>query len=153
MWREKAYARLFTACIAWPEEQTDNTQCQISEHISEVIWRQLCSLSFKYFLQHAGSACLSYANVIKGCQFASKIHTSFNSFPNFRTAFASVERICFSSVKDKIQVVNIDKIINFREMCKPPWTKQPALWSSGFFITYPFGAAFYSGAPAARRSV
>ena len=61
----------------------DNVQGQISEHIFKVKLRQLCLLSFKYFLQHAGisresagSAILSYVNHVKVCQLASKISTS-----------------------------------------------------------------------------
>ena len=67
---------------------TDNVQGQISEHIFKVKWRVLCLLSFKYFLQYASSASLSYVNHVKVFQLASKISTSFNS------DFASVESIC-----------------------------------------------------------
>ena len=44
---------------------TDNVQGQISQHIFKAKLRLLCLLSFKYFLQQAGSASPSYVNTSK----------------------------------------------------------------------------------------
>ena len=57
-----------------------NIQGKISEHFFKVKWRLLCLLSFKYFSQHAGSASLSYVNLVKVCQLAFTIPTSFTIF-------------------------------------------------------------------------
>ena len=95
---------------------TDNVQGQISEHIFKVKWRVLCLLSFKYFLQYASSASLSYVNHVKVFQLASKISTSFNS------DFASVESIC---LRKKYTILRWKKII--------PWkTKARYNWGQGY---------------------
>ena len=46
----------------------------------KVKWRLLCLLSLKYFSQHAGSARLSYVNLVIVCQLAFTIPTSYTIF-------------------------------------------------------------------------
>ena len=85
---------------------TDTVQGQISEHIFKAKLRLLCLLSFKYFSQQAGSASPSYVNTSKFVNWLPKSRHSIFSFPEFRTDFASVKRICLGkkyniSVKGK----------------------------------------------------
>ena len=72
---------------------TDNVQGQISEHIFKAKLRLLCLLSFKYFSQQAGSASPSYVNT-QSFSIGFQNRVIQYTFPEFRTDFASVKRIC-----------------------------------------------------------
>ena len=97
---------------------TDNVHKQISKHILKSIGG--CCVYCPMFF----STCMICQSVIcqsgQGCQLASKILSSFNSFWDSRTVFTTVERIFFgksvifhckekrlNSVKGKIQVVDM----------------------------------------------
>ena len=84
---------------------TDNVQGQISEHIFKAKLRLLCLLSFKYFSQQAGS-CQSVMSTRQSLSIGFQNRVIQYSFPEFRTDFASVKRICLGkkyniSVKGK----------------------------------------------------
>ena len=73
--------------------ETDNVQGQISEDIFKAKLRLLCLLSFKYFSQQAGS-CQSVMSTRQSLSIGFQNRVIQYSFPEFRTDFASVKRIC-----------------------------------------------------------
>ena len=124
----------------------------MSERIFKVKRRLLSSLSFKYFWQDTRFVSLSYTNRIKRCQLASKITTSFEKislhFQEYALGKGTIVTVqwkwnrLFNSVTLRIWLQSY-KIIALRKMCKPPWKKQPAHWSSYPFISCSIWAVLY----------
>ena len=114
----------------------------------------------------AGSASLSYVNHVKDCQLAAKIHTSLNIQISVKSKACvwgkSTTLKKINTMKDETKIQVADKVTGnlttFREqdqseksvvnfgvckMCKPRWTKHPAICRSGPFISCSIGALLY----------